>query len=431
MPNIESIGARFQDSGNTHRESESFHGMLFSNLDLTSAAEPISFFRSDFRQVKIENVKFFKNNFDRADFVDAYLRNSSFSECQFGTDFLNTYFDSIRFEKNREDTCTASQCIYHKCTFKGEVFRNSTIRECRFLSCRFEDCVFEMNTADTLSFEDSEFHGIDFSNMTALNFAFANCRFYELRIDPDYLGTYLFKGSTPEGLSYSYRGEDLHSEADFLESIQSMMGAYARSNRIFEAFNSAILYNSFAKKGKSLQPIFKWAIENIANEPTIRRKNSFLKIVSALAFYSDSDVISPNDLLYVIQALFESDLTSFGLTDRLELESRFSFLRELVKERMLAPGTPWQSGEGYIHFEVVADEDQKKMVEDGVGNFFDALSESLGDTGFQILNVRRGSLIFECVAALAAVTAFASCLRQVSSNIIRITLEFRLSTKYI
>jgi len=430
MLKLEPIDGRFQDTGNPCREKESFHGVLFSNIDFSNALVPISFFRSDFRQVKIENVTFRKNNFDRADFIDAYVTDSRFTQCHFGTDFLNTYFDAVIFERNLQDTCTVAQCAFNKCVFRHEVFRNSTFRSCRFIDCTFEECIFEMNTADQMVFEKCEFHKIDFSNMTALNFAFANCKYFEFRIDPDYLGTYLFKGTVPENIAFTLRGESVRLGADYLESLQGVMGSYARANRIFEAFNCAVLYNVFARREKSLKPVLKWAIESIADEPLLRRKNSLLRIIEALAFYTDGESISFSDLLFAAKTLGEVDLTVFPLAERLELESRLVFLRELIKENLLALNPQYFGEEGEIYFEVVTDEDEQIKVEAGMNRLFEDIVFP-EDSHFRILGRRHGSIIFECTATIVAVAVFARCLRQASSNLIRIVLELRLSTKYI
>ena len=405
--------------------------MLFADLDLSKSAEPISFFRSDFRQVKIQNFKFAGNNFDRADFIDAYISNSSFTGCQFGTDFLNTYFDCVAFKDNVEDTCTIAQCVYNKCTFRGEAFRNTTFRSCRFIECLFEDCNFEMNTADELTFESSDIRRIDFSNMTALNFAFSNCKFQGMRIDPDYLGTYLFKGVAPQGINYCYRGEELRLDAEYTEALQAMMEVYVKENRYFEAFNSAILYNTFGNYGKSLHAIFKWVVDAVLEEPLIRRRSSLSRIIDALVFYSDSEAIALSDLFYMVGLLGEVPLNSFPLTERLEMESRLSFLKELTKESLLSPDSPRLANEREICFEVIVDEDQKEIAEDCLTRIFHALSASIGDANFQILGIRHGSLIFECVATGAAVVLFTNCLRLASSNLIKIALEFRFSAKYM
>lgn len=422
---------RFKDNGSSSRENESFQGTLFSDLDFSGDQTPISFFRSDFRQVKIEKVRFFKNNFDRADFIDAYIIQSSFQRCNFGTDFINTYFDEVIFQENQEDTCTITQCVYSKCRFRSEKFVNTTLRSCKFIECTFEDCLFEMNTADELSFEKCEFKNIDFSNMTATHFSFGSCRFYGLRVDPDYLGTYLFKGVAPEGLTYSYRGEEMHLGADYLESLERLMDFYAKTNRHYEAFNSAVLYNSFGNKGKSLRTLFQWALHSIAQEPAMRQKNSLLRIISALAFYSDSDAISLEDLLFMVQALTQLPLDTLSLVERLEVDSRITFLKDLLKENLLLWNSSRLIGRENVLFEVVLDEENQKVVETRMAALFRALRSSVGEPRFEILGARRGSLVFECLASGAAVVAFATCLRRASSNVIRIVLEVQFSAKYI
>ena len=422
---------RFKDNGSASRENESFQGTLFSDLDFRGAHPPVSFFRSDFRQVKIEKVRFSRNNFDRADFIDAYIAQSSFERCNFGTDFINTCFDDVLFQENKEDTCTITQCIYSKCRFRMEKFINTTFRSCKFIECIFEECHFEMNTADDLSFDRCEFKNIDFSNMTATHFSFGHCRFEGLRVDPDYLGTYLFKGAAPEGLTYSYRGEDLHLGADYLESLETLMDFYAKSNRTYEAFNSAVLYNSFGKKGKSLRPIFHWALQSIAQEPAMRQTNSLLRMIAALVFYSDSDAIPLEDLFSMVQALTQLSLDKLSLTERLDVKSRITLLQELLKENLLSWNSSRLLDRDNVLFEVVLDEENQDAVETRMEALFGALQSSVGDPHYEILGTHRGSLVLECLASGAAVVAFVTCLRRASSNVIRIILEVQFSAKYL
>ncbi|MDR2166407.1 MAG: pentapeptide repeat-containing protein, partial [Clostridiales bacterium] len=62
---------RFASTGSTSREKEDFTYTLFENIDFMQDDSPVSFFRSDFRGAKFVNVIFYRNNFDRADFISS------------------------------------------------------------------------------------------------------------------------------------------------------------------------------------------------------------------------------------------------------------------------------------------------------------------------------------------------------------------------
>jgi hypothetical protein len=403
--------------------------VLFADLDFLQAQQPISFFRGDFRRAKIDNVRFWKSDFDRADFIDAFVRLSHFESCKFGTDFLNTYFDGVHFSRNHSDTCTITDCVYENCTFSSETIINSTLSACRYKNCVFDSCDLRMNTADTLAFTKCKFENVDFSNMTAVNFQFADCRFENVRLDPDYLGTYLFKGSAPDNIHLTCRGESLQLNAEYLSSLEMLMNSYSTATRYYEVFNCAVLYNYLAQRGKTLVPLFRWVIHSINSEPAFIRKHSAERIIGLLTFYADSPAIATNELFALVTALDDIAVEEISLVERLQIESKVSLLKQWIQAILLQWQSPRPPEAGALYFEVTIEESDRAKVKALLRGFFEDRASDAA--GVVVLGERRGSLILECAGHGAAVFALAICLREISSTLVRIVLEFQLSAKYI
>ena len=68
----------------------------FKDIDF-SIYKPISFFRSDFRGSRFENIKFQNNYFDRADFIGSTFINCQFINVNFGACEMKSCFfvDSV------------------------------------------------------------------------------------------------------------------------------------------------------------------------------------------------------------------------------------------------------------------------------------------------------------------------------------------------
>jgi uncharacterized protein YjbI with pentapeptide repeats len=403
--------------------------VLFADLDFLQAQQPISFFRGDFRRAKIDNVRFWKSDFDRAGFIDAFIRLSRFENCRFGTDFLNTYFDGVHFSYNDSDTCTITDCVYENCTFSGETIINSTLSACRYKNCVFDSCDLRMNTADTLAFTKCTFRNVDFSNMTATNFQFADCRFENVRLDPDYLGTYLFKGSAPDNIHLTSRGETLQLNAGYLSSLEVLMDSYATATRYYEVFNCAVLYNYLAQQGKTLLPLFRWVIHSINSEPPFIRKHSVERTIGLLSFYADSPAIATNELFALVVALDDIALEEISLVDRLQIESKVSFLKNWIQAILLQWQSPRPPEAEALYFEVTIEESDRVKVKTLLEGFFE--DQAIEAVGVVVLGERRGSLILECIGHGATVFALAICMREISSTLVRIVLEFQLSAKYV
>jgi uncharacterized protein YjbI with pentapeptide repeats len=429
MSQIGPATPRFQPTASLDRSNESFQGLLFLDLDFREAQQPISFVRGDFRRAKIDNVRFWKSNFDRADFIDAFVRASGFESCAFGSDFLNTYFDGVHFSHNDSDTCTLTDCVYENCTFSSETIVNSTLSACRYKNCIFDSCDLRMNTADTLIFTKCTFRNIDFSNMTAVNFQFADCRFENVRLDPDYLGTYLFKGSAPDNINLTYRGEIVQLNAQYLSSLEVLMDSYANATRYYEVFNCAVLYNYLAQRGKTLLPLFRGVIHSINSEPAFIRKHSADRIIALISFYADSPAIPTNELFTLVAALGDIALDDIPLVDRLQIESKMSFLKNWIQAILLQWQSPRPPEGEAVYFELTIEESDRPKVEVLLKGFFEGQAD--GAVGLMVVGERRGSLVLECVGHAAAVFSLAICLREISSTLIRIVLEFQLSAKYV
>jgi hypothetical protein len=207
------------------------------------------------------------------------------------------------------------------------------------------------------------------------------------------------------------------------------MDSYAKATRYYEVFNCAVLYNYLAQRGKALLPLFRGVIHSINTEPAFIRKHSAERIIGLLTFYADSPAISTNELFALVTALDDIALEEISVVDRLQIESKESFLKNWIQAILLQWQSPRPPEVGRLYFELTIAESDRTEVTVLLKGFFEGQGND--GAGLVVLGERRGSLILECVGDGAAVISLAICLREISSTLVRIVLEFQLSAKYV
>ncbi len=295
---------KFIDDGNDKRESENFQQFLFKDLDFSRSDTPISFYRSDFREVKIEKVIFMSNEFERADFTDSYVTDSSFISSHFGTDFINVYFNNVIFENSLFDTCTFLRCIFNSCRFSSGHIINSTVQDCNFYDCTLNEIELKENTFEEIDFENTHFKGINLANMTSKDFRFRNCNYDKLTIDPDYLGSYVIEGDFFNDIQFEYRGHVIEVFQEKGDTIEALINLWRKSNRFYEVFNLLILHRQFKNSKNDLSDILITIIDRLSkvNHPSIRAYN-LRGILKTMTFYSTTEYLSIREYLALISML--------------------------------------------------------------------------------------------------------------------------------
>ena len=424
----------FIDTGVSDRSTENFQHQIFENMDFTIRSEPISFYRSDFRSVRMNNMKFYKSDFDRADIVNAFISDSEFIESKWGTDFINTFFIRSRFSKNQMDTCTINNCCFDSCEFIEERVVNTANRGSTYKNCSFENCSFEMNSFNDITFIGSSFSNIDLSNMGAYDLTFENCKFRNVMVDPDYFGSYLFKNSSIEELTYAYRGNDFSLTGDVKQDLRSLAIFYQESGRFYEAFNTTLLFRYYDKSPGSVIPHFERIISNILSNSNILVKQDQLnRIIKTLIFYSGSEVLSASEIFYFIGYMGELNLDFFSLKDKLIFLSNIDMLAKTIESNLFDYPQVYSVAEfNQIYAEIQINEEDLEGFKASFDAFFRSTMSEYGhndDAGYYITGIRKGSLIVEIIGYGVGFYVLATILKSTISKLLEIRMEYRLFKK--
>lgn len=275
---------------------------IIEDLDYQNAEHRSSFYRSDFRGTLFASSIFDKNNFDLADFINNTFKNIEFCEVNFGnSEFKNCYFHNCVFDKNCYDDISIHSCTFSNCTFRDERFLMTMI-DCQFSQCTFINCVFDQCTTDSLSFDNTLFFKCELSAMHAENFKFINCSFRDVFLGACYLGTYMFKDSDINLISFKYRGKVVDINTGYF--YNNLQKELLQEHRYFEYFNLCILS---AQIEQIVCPSnFKNMIESIFKEPNNNVRNYNLSgIFDVIEFYLGSNYLTLMDALQCLNILSE------------------------------------------------------------------------------------------------------------------------------
>lgn len=424
----------FTDNGESDRSSENFQHHLFKDIDFEQRADPISFFRSDFRGVKMEGMKFYHNNFDRADIINAFITDSQFKECQWGTDFVNTMFTQTGFIANMFDTCTIHNCYFEHCKFTDERMVNTSNRDSTYKSCSFKNCTFEMNTFNDLNYTDCKFNKVDLSNMGAYDLTFENCRFNQLTVNPDYFGSYLFKNTPIEDITYAYRGSNVALSGNMRDDLQSLALFYQEKQRYYEAFNTTLLFRYYLGESVSVTIYFQNIVKLILSDTNNLIKQEQLgRIVKVLIFYADSEIISADEIFYFIGYLKEINVDFFSLKDRLSFINNIDLLAKTVEAyifdiRMISPALNFEQ----VYAEIQIEETDLENFKTEFDSFFSTVMQESGKPavmGYHIVGIRKGSLIVELIGYAIGFYVLATILKSSVGKLLEIRMEYQLFQK--
>ncbi|MBS1529673.1 MAG: hypothetical protein JSU01_05170 [Bacteroidetes bacterium] len=432
-----SIPKIFVENGNSSRKFENFQNFTFKDLDFKGSADPISFYRSDFRGATITKVYFWKNSFERCDFINSYISDSTFEECHFRTDFTNIIFERVFFNSNFEDTCAFYNCMFLNCTFQHERVTETVTRNCEYNECIINGCSFDKNAFDDITFFKTTLQDISLADMGAINLSFDQCTFENVVLDPDYLGSYLVKNTSMANIRYEYRGHEIPLSGELIEDFRTLSLFFMQERRYNEAFNLTILYNFHSKSNASLSVFFKQIVEAVNTDfHILRHVEQLTRYVAIIKFYGVSAMINAKDLFYMIGLLKSTDTSSVRIRDRVAFEHSIYDLENTFQTVLLQPWM-WDSIDPFalVMAEVKIDESDLDLFKENYLAYLDQLLKDLRQPSihpeFQIIGVRKGSLVIEFISYAIAVYGLARIIKAIFSEIYSIRLEFEIHKKTI
>ncbi len=405
--------------GNPKREAENFQQYVFQDLDLSKVETPISFFRSDFREVKIQRMKFWKNEFERADFTDSYITESVFEESHFGTDFINVYFNNVTFKNDSFRSCTFLRCLFDSCQFEGGEITDSTMQACSFINCTLDHIKFKENTCDDLFFQSTKFLTIDLSNMTAKDLQFLDCHSDSLKIDPDYLGSYLINNDFLQEVEFIYRGHLIDMPSDKGALLESLIHLWRKTNRFFELFNLLILYRHYKESPDNYIDVFAQILTKLMsiNHPSLKTYN--LKgIVKCLSFYSETGYLLLEEVLSVAKKLEDTINTS----EDFEILGIFLSFRQKLDSLLISEPLRARNLNANVVFNLREQDDSETQLEKWILEVSSYLvSEGIipQNHSYNKISIEKGSIILTVTVSFSVVLYLIKSILNLRSKIKR------------
>lgn len=403
------------------------------NIDFEDISHKTSFYRSDFRGSKFDSIRFLENNLDLADFIGNTFRNVEFHSVNFGkAEFKNDLFYHCQFEENNYDDIAIHNCTFKNCTFQNEQFR-LTMNNCKFINCQFINCIFDQCSTDTLSFDKCVFLKCELSTMHAENFKFENCTFRDAFLGICFLGTYLFKNTDINLISFKYRGEIVEiTHSDYFDNF---MGSLQNEGRYFEYFNLSLLWN---KCEDSSNVGLRELLDGVVKEtnPNVRDYN--LKgLFEAIEFYAGTDTLPMYRLFEYISVLQNFPISS------IPAESQLMFLQNIYRLNTLLSSLDYS-------FEYIATmsastpcvatfhcrDESRQSAEEHISKLLDEVNSTCFNGAFDkpyfdVISCREGSVFLTIASSLLLLLMAAKVVRSVHGLVCEIRIEAAKTNKTI
>lgn len=268
--------------------------MIFENIDFEQYFQKdgvaTSFFRCDFRGTTFKNVNFYKNIFDRADFISCSFINCRFDSVDFGrSQTKNCYFYNVYFINNNYSTNTLQQSTYEKCIFVQEKIL-SNLNDCVYNSCTFEDCDFNRSSAENLAFNFCSMNNINLATLHAECFSFDNCFLENIQLDMSYIFGYFITKTDLNHVQFLYRGKK-----QTLEDIQHYAIELWSGARYSEFFNSFVIL----RKIQDLPLMLSKILKKIKEIQEFNQRIEIQKIFDAIIYYMQKGALN-FDIIYTM-----------------------------------------------------------------------------------------------------------------------------------
>ena len=312
----------FVENGMNHEKSD-FSDFSFVGLDYSIRDDEVSFYRSNFSGVTINDCVFFKNAFGRSDFIGASITKSEFRSVNFGSClFKHTFFEETIFQNNKYSGVAIQYSYFTKCTFQNETITTNMYYS-EFSDCRFINCIFNKSSLDQNTFKNCELINVDLSECTADNLRFDCCSLSDVFLDEEMWLTYLFKNTNIEGLALKKRGDVIP-----LNKIEfnGILNKSWERGMFFEYLNIMLLFNQETYLFQTMQTI----MPIVSGQKQLVRKNNISKILKMLLFYCNSNRLTLSSFLRLYEYLSEYNWQSFSFEERTEYLSYLFKMSEII-----------------------------------------------------------------------------------------------------
>lgn len=272
-----------------------------------SLYKPISFFRSDFRGSRFENIKFKNNNFDRCDFIASTFMNCQFTNVDFGAcEIKACFFINCTFEKCIYDNTSIQESMFEKCIF-NEQHILVNMKNCEMKHSQISNCTFERSTTEKIEFESCRIENTDFATMHAECHKFIDCKLNNVKLDVSYVFGYLLCNTSIKDFKVLYRGKEVKLDSKE-EAIK-----FLEESRTYELINLLFIYRGFDKIPQLLDQI----IRHLYSNYNPAAKSELVNIFEALIFYTTHDIIPYSCFIGCLECVNSIVLPILNLKDEL------------------------------------------------------------------------------------------------------------------
>lgn len=421
----------FEKQNEEKVEKQDLTYQLFKDIDYTILKNKTSYYRSDFRGSRFENITFAENNFDIADFINNTFFNVEFLSVIWGeAEIKNCYFQKCQFKNNKYTSVPFTNTTFIKCDFSNEIFR-LTMKDCTFVECTFKNCIFDQCSTDSIRFENCIVIKCEFSTMHAENYQIIDCIFRDTYLGINFLGTYLMKGTDFNLLSFKYRGEivPITDEKFFDEYTYSMF----KYNRYYEYLNLIILLKPY---NLNLEDEFVKIIENFNNitNPNLR-KYTIKCILEMLEFYLGSEHLNISSFCNIL-IIISQRINMFSQIEQLEIECGLFRLKSIMCSLnmdidYLLDCNPSQ----IVSAELTFDTNDKEQAQKELNSLFTNINKKILDSyytvPYKIISIRKGSIIITITVSLMLLLLTAKVIKTVCHSMCRMTIEVATSKKML
>lgn len=396
--------------------------MIFENIDFKTLEGNVSFFRCDFRGSTFKNVKFDKNNFDRADFISCTFIDCSFENVDLGrSQIKNCYFSNCKFERNIYNTNTLQISLLENCILSQEKIM-SNIYGCRYVDCSIYECDFNRSSVDKSTFTPCTIKDTNFATLHAECITFISCNLEKIKLGLSYLFGYLYSNTSLSNAECLYRGKIVTPE--FFNEYACNLYA---EKRFSEYFNSLIIRGEIKELPGFLSKILSEIVKS-SNEIYIDDQIS--NLLSTIIFYIEHEVFNYNIVIDLLEVLYSFEYKKLPLNIQMDYHACIDNLMFLLQKNDFSDGFYAEANRHTSIITFCCDTNDYDAALNATKQVMDEICKRCNlDNGYFLLNSQKGSWILTYVVVSTIALFIPKLFKYYTDTFIEFNYKKKLSKK--
>ncbi len=415
---------KFSNNGNQIREKEDLTYTIFEDIDFFETSDAVSFFRSDFRGSKFTNMYFYKNNFDRADFISCVFDKCRFKNVNIASsEIKNCYFRETIFTTNLYNNTSIQECTFEKCTFLDEKLLVN-MKNCKFVDCEIINVSFEGSTTESITFDNCKIIKSDLATMHAERYMFKSCVLKDVSIGISYIFGYLFYNTNIHDMDILYRGEQvsLSQENAFKQYIISLW----QNGRYYEFINANVIYKNF----ETIPSLLEKSLADLIENQSQIRKLEVCNILDMLLFYFMNNVFPFEIYLKISETLDDFSWNKFNFDEYLVYYPKVQQIKMMLSSRKYDDKFIMSATESisFVTFHCKTEDYEKALSISS--ECLKSVCEKLGiDNSFKLIDSQKGSWLITFAVVSACALLLPKIVKSYSGLIFEINTKRQLSKR--